>query len=188
VTLQSPVETAHHFWKTLLTAGDTVIDATCGNGKDTLILSKLVAPTGKVYAIDIQQEALDRTQLLLSEHLTPQERLQITLLHQSHVTFPHADNVKLIVYNLGYLPRGDKTLTTQTSTTLISLSKALDLIPAGGAISITCYPGHPEGAREEEAILKLVTALPSHLWNVCYHEWINRLLSPSLILVQKRAS
>src|SRR6185436_10014836 len=76
----------------------------------------------------------------------------ITFLHQCHTQLPQDEKVKLIVYNLGYLPGGNKSLTTLTSTTLTSLNTAYALLAPGGALSITCYPGHPEGAREEAAI------------------------------------
>ena len=146
------LEKAHQFWKKFLNPSDFVIDATCGNGKDTAILAGLV-PEGHVYSIDIQQDAISKAQAAVHAE-------NVTFLHQCHSKLPHNERVKLVVYYLGYLPGGYKQLTSQTSTTLISVSKALELLPEGGALSITCYPGHEEGAREEEALQEWSKHLP----------------------------
>lgn len=138
------LEKAHQFWKKFLKPSDHVIDATCGNGKDTAILAHLV-PTGHVYAIDIQKDAIKSAQSHLSFS-------NVSFLHQCHTQLPKDQKVRLVVYNLGYLPGGNKHLTSRVETTLISITTALELLPLGGALSITCYPGHEEGAREEKAI------------------------------------
>jgi hypothetical protein len=85
------------------------------------------------------------------------------------------------VYNLGYLPGGKKSITTQTDTTLESVKLSLELLADDGAISITCYPGHEEGAREEKELLAFAETLSSKEWNVCQHKWLNRPRSPSLL-------
>lgn len=173
---------AHHYWSFLLAQGDTAIDATCGNGQDTLQLAKLLNQKGggHVIGLDIQETAIEKTSVLLKEH-----GLQATLLRQSHELFPTADPVKLIVYNLGYLPGGNKSLTTQTETTLKSLDNALRLIQNGGAISLTAYPGHEEGLREFHAVREFLQDLPASEWSICEHQWINRPLAPVLFFLQK---
>jgi len=94
--------------------------------------------------------------------------------------------VRLITYNLGYLPGGgDKSLTTKVETTVESVRKALKLIQAGGAISITLYPGHSEGQREETQLLSFIKKLTPLEWNCCHHQWLNRNKSPSLLFIQK---
>ncbi len=138
------LEKAHRFWKEHLKPSDHVIDATCGNGKDTAILAKLV-PQGKVYAIDIQVDAIKKAKA----HV---QASNVTFLNQSHTDLPQDQHVRLVVYNLGYLPGGNKLFTSQTTSTLESVSKALEMLPIGGALSITCYPGHAEGANEEKAL------------------------------------
>jgi hypothetical protein len=184
---QSHLDLAHHYWKQLLQNGGWAIDATCGGGHDTLLLAGLLlnkANSG-VIAIDIQEEAISRTrELLPPTHLT-----NVHLFQQSHADFPSLATtvpIKLIVYNLGYLPRGNKQLTTQTSITLQSVQNALPLLTPGGAISITCYPGHPEGAIEEKALLEMATQLPPTHWNVCHHTFPNRNAAPSLLLIQSQ--
>ncbi len=110
------------------------------------------------------------------------------MCHQCHSEFPETiKNVKLIVYNLGYLPGGDKTITTRINTTLQSISKALTLLYNEGCLSITVYPGHTEGAIETQSLLAMLQALDPKAWSCCYHRWINRGdTSPGLILVQRK--
>lgn len=178
---------AKKYWKALLSPRDLVVDATCGNGQDTLYLSHLV-PEGIVFSFDIQQEALSNAELLLKSHLPPEQLQRVFLVLQSHakweaISFPFPP--KLIVYNLGYLPGGDKQITTKTVTTLESIKKGLSLLDSKGALSITCYPGHPEGALEEKEILDFFSSLPFKDWMICHHRFINRSNAPSLFWVSK---
>lgn len=148
------IELAHAFWRTLVQPGDLVIDATCGNGKDSLVLAQLVGESGVLIGLDIQEEALERTRARLMAHLPPAQLKNIHLFLQSHETFPPLERApKLVVYNLGYLPGGNKKITTLLETTLASIKNALQLLSPGGALSIVCYPGHPEGAREAKGLL-----------------------------------
>lgn len=184
---QSHLDLAHRYWKSLLHCGDWVIDATCGRGNDTLELAHLLQEKGGggVIGIDIQQEAILATRELLE---TRGLLSNVHLFHGSHTDFPKLAGevpIKLVVYNLGYLPKGNKGLTTQVATTLQSVEKALELLVPGGGLSIACYPGHPEGALEEKALVGLLGSLPPALWNVYNHSSLNRNAAPSLILVQK---
>lgn len=173
---------AKNYWKGLLQPSDLAIDATCGNGHDTLFLSELC----HVIGLDIQTQALQNTEALLLRH---QKRAVLhRLSHAAIDTLPLPHAPRLIVYNLGYLPQGNKAITTQTETTLESLKKGMELLADDGAISITCYPGHEEGEREEKALLAFVETLPSSTWSVCLHRWLNRPRSPSLIWVHKTKS
>lgn len=188
---QSHLDLAHHYWEQLVKPGDSVIDATCGNGKDTLFLAKLTLQNsmeGIVYAHDIQTEAIKSAQHYLATNLSTQQMANIQFVLGCHSQFSSEvlpGTIKLIVYNLGYLPGGDKSKTTFHDTTLKSLQRATELIISGGAISITCYPGHQEGAVEEEEVLAFASKLPGKIWNCCHHRWINREKSPSLLLLQK---
>lgn len=187
---KSHINLAHRYWRELLVPGDIVIDATCGNGKDSLCLAQLAIKnnTGQLYCLDVQAQAIESTQNYLKKHLAEEDYLRICFMHGCHSAFPQnikPKTVKLIVYNLGYLPSGNKELTTQTTTTLLSIQNALDLIIPGGMISITCYPGHAEGAIEEINLLKFAASLSPQIWSCCHHKWVNRMNSPSLLLLQK---
>ena len=154
---------AHEYWERLLSPMDIVIDATCGNGKDTRVLSQLV-PQGHVYTIDIQASALIKAQSYISSK-------NVTYLLQCHTLIPDIRSIKLIVYNLGYLPGGNKHLTTQTNTTLLSLEKASQVLDLGGALSIMCYPGHPNGKEETLAVKNWCYRLNPQYWKLYFHEW-----------------
>jgi SAM-dependent methyltransferase len=187
---QSHLDLAHDYWERLLQNGDWAIDATCGAGRDTLMLAKILQKRGNggIIGIDIQEESILRTRELLQTNLPPDVLSKIHLHRQSHHDFPPIaaqSPIKLVVYNLGYLPQGNKQLTTLAQSTLESVQRALKLLLPGGALSITCYPGHPEGAIEERALLKITATLSSSTWNVCHHSFLNRTSSPSLILIQK---
>lgn len=188
---QTHLDLAHAYWNRLVQHGDIVVDATCGNGHDTLLLAELALAKdkGMVYGLDIQHAAITKTSQLIENHLPSQYLSRVKLLGQCHSTFPseiEKESVKLIVYNLGYLPGSDKSITTMLTTTLQSLSSALDLLCSGGCISLTAYPGHTEGAHEEQALLRLLEGLDKQLWSCCHHRWVNRkATSPSLFLIQK---
>lgn len=164
---------AHAYWKNILSQGDTVIDATCGNGHDTFYLAQLGV---RVIGYDIQEVAISATQKRVPEAL---------LHHRSHTIFEESE-AALIVYNLGYLPGGNKELTTTCESTLQSVSHALQI--ASKAISITCYPGHSEGAREESLLVEWASTLDSKKWSICYHRWLNRERAPSLLWLERQPS
>lgn len=172
-----------------LKKGDCVIDATCGNGHDTLFLAQLILTddSGHVYGYDIQEQALDSTRLLLKNSLSKSLLDKITLFHKSHENFsdiPSSIPIRLIVYNLGYLPKGDKSITTLKETSLKSIQNGLKKISPKGALCITCYPGHAEGKQEEKMILDYLKTLPKEDWKVLFHQQLNRPLSPSFIWLE----
>lgn len=166
---------AKQYWKEHLLPNDVAIDATCGNGHDTLFLKELGAT---VFALDIQEEAVKKTKELAGE---------VTILQMSHA-FIHQISLpkppRLIVYNFGYLPGGDKSITTRWETSLESIRLSLGMVEKGGALSILCYPGHDEGKIEEQKITEYLASLPSSGWLICQHRYINRPKSPVLIWVK----
>lgn len=170
---------AKDYWRAHLKKSDLAIDATCGNGHDTLFLSDLCSVIG----LDIQTTAIQNTEALLARH--QKKAILHRLPHEKIDILPLPYPPSLIVYNLGYLPRGNKSITTETAKTLKSVKKSIDMLTANGALSITCYPGHDEGLREEKALEDWAASLPSDRWLVCQHKWINRTRAPSLIWVQQ---
>ena len=112
--------------------GDICIDATMGNGNDTLLLSSLCGKDGHVFAFDIQEAALINTRKRLMEADAPQN---YTLLLESHTNIEHyvdPGTASCITFNLGYLPGGDHTKATHADTSIAALSKSLDLLQKGG--------------------------------------------------------
>lgn len=127
---------------------DLVIDATIGNGKDTVALAKMV-PEGKVFGFDIQKSAIQKAKVELEkEQLTNFELFQTGHEYMTEILKDYQNKISFIVFNLGYLPGGDKTITTTVETTKKALEEAEKLLNNKGKILITVYPGHEEGKRE----------------------------------------
>lgn len=165
---------AKNYWRAHLKSHDVAIDATCGNGHDTLFLSELCCVIG----LDLQAEAIATTSARAPKAVL--HRLSHTEIDQIPLPSPP----RLIVYNLGYLPGGDKSIFTKTKSTLESVKKGLAMLALDGALSITCYPGHDEGLLEEKALLKWATTLPPKKYFICYHKWLNRSRSPTLFWIK----
>jgi 16S rRNA C1402 N4-methylase RsmH len=161
------VEQVHHYLETVLRPGDIAVDATVGNGHDTLFLARLVGEQGRVYGFDIQQQALDAATRRLQE----QQVLQQVELHQTgheHLTerLP-ADTrgrIKAVMFNLGYLPSGDKAITTRPNTTLKALECILEWLAPDGVVSVLAYTGHPGGREEAERVKSWAAELDREKW------------------------
>jgi len=142
------VKIQEHF-ATVTESPKTAIDATCGNGHDTVFLANLVSD--QVFAFDVQQQALEQTQHKLEE-ANLQDKVE--LIHSGHEQLKKFVTVQVdvIMFNLGYLPSSDKTITTNTMTTLPALDAATELLTANGIMTVLCYPGHTEGFVETQAV------------------------------------
>lgn len=172
--------------------GGFAVDATAGNGHDTVLLAELVGDSGHVFAFDIQAAALNTTAERLEKEAF---RDRVTLIHDSHAYMTAhlpeylKGRVEAILFNLGYLPRGDKTLTTQPDSTLAALEAGLQLIAPGGIISLVIYVGHPGGQAEAEAVLRLSQALDPQKYHTFRYELINHPTHPPfLVVIEKRDS
>ncbi|KAL5811484.1 hypothetical protein ACOSQ4_028052 [Xanthoceras sorbifolium] len=186
-------EVAHLVWKHVVRKGDIVVDATCGNGYDTLAMLKLVADesgTGCVYGLDVQGEALDNTSSLLDETVNRAEKQLVKLFNICHSKIeevvPKDTSVRLVAFNLGYLPGGDKTVITKSETTLMALEAAERILIQGGLISMVVYVGHPGGREELETVEAFASRLSVDNWICCKFQMLNRPLAPVLVFLFKR--
>lgn len=163
--LRGPVPLSHLLLQRFIQSGSRVIDATCGNGKDTLLLAELVGETGHVWAFDIQQEALDRTAQRLAEQNLQQ---RVSLLHAGHERLLELVKPPLhgVVFNLGWLPGAAREIATGTATTLTALEASLQLLAPAGLVLVTCYPGHAGGDREAAAVQEWAAGLSSRSYFV----------------------
>jgi tRNA A58 N-methylase Trm61 len=160
--------------------GDIVLDCTVGNGNDTISLAKLVGQTGKVYGFDIQKKAIDITlKQLTCENINN----RVILIEDGHenIDLYIQDKLDFIIYNLGYLPKGDKTIKTNKETTLISLKKSLNLLNNNGIILISCYTGHDGGLDEKNLVEQLLSNLDQKIYNVIKYEFINQKNFPPIL-------
>ncbi|KAF7141039.1 hypothetical protein RHSIM_Rhsim06G0242100 [Rhododendron simsii] len=217
-------EVAHSVWRHIVQNGDILVDATCGNGYDTLAMVKMVADkpsTGRVYAMDIQKAALESTSYLLDESLDSDELvfgcpkdakymivMRICMPNLSGITshsggkglvelfaichsrmeevVPKGIPVRLVAFNLGYLPGGDKATITKSETTLQALEAAKRMLAPGGLISLVVYVGHPGGREEYEAVQAFASGLPVENWICCKLQMLNRSSAPILVLLLNR--
>ncbi len=187
---ETPIRLNHFFLLNILKPGHIVLDATCGNGQDTLFLSQQVLQKDKgwVYALDIQKEAIENTQTRLKKNLDTELLKRITLKQSCHSNLSDFAKISfdLIIYNFGYLPGANHELTTTSEASLKSLSQSLDLLKPGAYLSLTCYPGHTEGKGEAREIVRWTESLNSN-YICCQHRWINRSeASPFLLIIHRK--
>lgn len=166
------------------------MDATAGNGHDTLFLARLVGAGGRVYACDLQRTAIESTRARLE---SAGEAAQCTLIHAGHeelsVLLPSEARGKLavVMFNLGWLPGYDKTCITRTETTLCALVQALEWLRPGALLTIVVYPGHAGGDEESVAVGQWASVLPSHTHEVRHYRPANRAgKSPECWVVRPR--
>lgn len=177
----------HHVLRQHIQAGDTVVDATAGNGHDTLLLAQCVGQTGKVLAFDVQTQALAATQARL---LAAQAQQQVELIHASHAQMAvfAPDDLSAVVFNLGYLPHGNKRLTTQPESSLLAIQDALNLLKINGLLVCVIYHGHETGKQEKSCLMAFFAQLPSQQYRVLQYGFVNRHHAPPfVVLVQKAA-
>lgn len=175
---------ARQLFKETVQAGETVIDATAGNGNDTLFLAEHVGETGHVFAFDIQQSALDSTAELLGDL---KERVSLILDSHANVEKYVDAQIGCAVFNLGYLPHSDDlSIVTQSQSTIQAIHKMLGMLKKGGIIAISVYDGHDGGAEERDALLDYVMSLHQADVHVIRYQMINQRNNPPfLIAIEK---
>ena len=171
---------------TYIKPGDTVVDATCGTGQDTVVLARAVGSEGSVYAFDIQKSAHLLTEARLKSHGIA----NVHLVKQSFVSMSEhipEKSAAAVVFNLGWLPGGDHTVTTFWETTRAAVSKALNLLLPGGVLVLCAYPGHPEGDRERHELTGFFATLSNKTYNVLHQRFLNAGPgAPECFVVQKQ--
>jgi len=176
----------HHFLSEILQEGHSAVDGTMGNGHDTLMLAQRVGPQGKVYAFDIQDQALENTRQRLASAGVLDKRVQLIQDGHQHIKKYIDHSIQGAIFNLGYLPGGNHEIITQPGTTLTAIEHTLELLAVGGRLVIVVYPGHPGGQEEKEAVEALASQLDSLKFKVLQLTLLNRPPSaPGVILIEK---
>ncbi|BCG64536.1 MAG: hypothetical protein methR_P2320 [Methyloprofundus sp.] len=185
-TLHSLVTEAHKTIQGYLPQNCISIDATMGNGHDTLFLAR---HSRKVYAFDIQEDALTATNLRLQKNgFNGETTPEISLIHKSHEHMTQyiaaGEKAGVIMFNLGYLPRGDSSIITQQNSTLAALDQSLSLLGQNGIISILAYPGHMGGKSEMSAVINWYQQLDSQAYAITIiHSTQETATSPRLFII-----
>ncbi|MCP3741078.1 class I SAM-dependent methyltransferase [Rossellomorea sp. BNER] len=180
---------ARSLLKNAVSPGDIVVDATLGNGHDTLFLAQLVGDNGRVYGFDIQEEAIQNTRDRLETHELAN---RVTLFKQGHETVMnvippvHHGKVTGAIFNLGYLPGGDKDIVTRPKTTLLAMNQLLEMLAPEGIIILVIYHGHREGAVERDYLLRYVENLDQNYVHVLRYQFMNGINNPPFIIALEK--
>lgn len=166
-------------------SGEIVVDATLGNGHDTVFLAELVGETGRVYGFDVQKEAIAATTSRLAE-----KRLieRATLFHDGHekladlIPEQHHGKVTGAIFNLGYLPGSDKSIVTKPETTIAAIGQLLSIMAPEGIIVLVIYHGHEAGAVERDSLLQFCRELDQQMAHVMQYQFINQQNNPPFIV------
>jgi 16S rRNA C1402 N4-methylase RsmH len=160
------------------------VDATCGNGFDALFLSKVAGESGKVFAFDIQDQAIERTTTLLE---TNSNFKNYEIIKDSHelINKYMSEKIDAALFNLGYLPFSDKEVTTQPDVTVNALKNLLFLLKENGRVYITTYISHDTG-KEIKEIKQFLKDLSKKEYNVIHMKIINKdNAPPELFIIEK---
>ncbi|GEM05504.1 putative rRNA methylase YtqB [Halolactibacillus miurensis] len=181
---------SHQLLKETIQPGDVVVDATMGNGHDTLLLSELVGESGFVYAFDIQEKALTATKQRLEVHQQPPRELILdSHAHVENYLKPeHNRHIKAAIFNLGYLPGSDKTIITTPDSTITAVKTLIDHLTFDGLVILVVYHGHPGGDIERDALTAYLSQLDQKSFDVLRYGFINQKNHPPFILAVKKKS
>ncbi|MFC5648282.1 class I SAM-dependent methyltransferase [Paenibacillus solisilvae] len=207
----SVLSMAHKLIKERVSPGDLVVDATCGNGVDTLMLAELTGPRGCVYAFDIQEQALERTRDRLAaafgddsaaespSHIEgngsaakQKRKPEVHLVLDSHEAMANHIPVgshgraAAVMFNLGYLPGADQTVITKPETTIAALDSAVRLLRIGGIITVVLYPGHSGGDTETREVEQWASSLSVQDCQSVIYRMAQRADAPYLIAIEKK--
>jgi 16S rRNA C1402 N4-methylase RsmH len=183
--LQRILPFAKQLLQTVIQEGDLVVDATIGNGHDTVFLAKLVGSNGHVFGFDIQEDAVINTiERLKTENL--EERASIVRKGHQHIktTIPAElhGTISGAIFNLGYLPGGDQSIVTVPDTTISAIEQLLDIMKPEGTIVIVIYHGHEEGQVERDELMNFVKKIDPRLAHVLEYKFINKQNNPPYIV------
>ena len=181
-----PTALAQEFLRPMIRPGDQVIDATAGNGHDTVFLAECVGEAGRVLAFDVQEAALvsARERVLVAGFSN-----RVEFFHESHARMSEraeAGSVTVVMFNLGYLPGDGHELTTEASETLTALGMAANVLKAGGVLAVICYPGHPAGACEAQAVEEWMAALAAEGWRIARYGAVGTRKPAPFLLIGKK--
>ncbi len=183
--LERVLQYAQTLLKSVVLDGDIAVDATAGNGHDTLFLAQLVGDEGFVYSFDVQKQAVDATLHRLLDNGLEHRALILNTGHENiaqHVTKPVAG----AIFNLGYLPGGNHSIVTKSNTTVTAIGSLLKLLKVGGMIVLVVYHGHEGGKEERDEVIRFVSDLPQKYVHVLRYEFINQKNDPPFIIALEK--
>jgi SAM-dependent methyltransferase len=168
--------------------GALAVDATVGNGYDAQFLAHRVGPKGKVLGFDVQKAALAGARELL-KFVGSIDR--VSLIHDSHSRLanylPAGATIEGAMFNLGYLPRGNRQIITQPETTVMALRSVLEHLAERGRVTILVYRGHEGAVPEYQEVRRFLEQLPEEKWLVEeFASTSDSPIAPRLFRIKKR--
>lgn len=183
------LERVLQYTKTLLSLsiekGEIAVDGTAGNGHDTLFLAKLVGDNGHVYSFDIQQQAVEATELKLKEYDLLSRATVILDGHEHISKYVHGE-IAGAVFNLGYLPGANHHIVTKGNTTIQALKQILAQLKIGGIIVLVVYYGHEGGTEERDTVIDYVSGLSQKHVHVLQYKFLNQKNNPPFIIALEK--
>lgn len=185
LNISSATNFVHFLLSSVIKAGDIVIDATCGNGNDTIFLAKLVGESGKVFAFDIQDNAIKTTSDKLKENSLIN---RVNLIKDSHVNLSKYVNsmVKAVVFNLGYLPNSDRKIVTEPENTIAAIKNSLHLLQSNGLLTVVCYLTHNGGMQEFNSLSHFFKVLNKENREKVIQVTYTDINAPVIFIIQKK--
>jgi predicted methyltransferase len=177
--LKNSLSISHELVSKVVQPGDIVVDATMGNGNDTLFLANLVGDLGKVYAFDVQQLALDNTKKRLTDAGLI-ERAELILEGHQNIGLYAPQGIKAVMFNLGYLPKGDHNIGTKAETTIAAIESSLRLLCKEGIVMLVIYYGGDSGFDEKNAVMEYFKTLDCKKYSVLVHDFVNQVNCPPI--------
>lgn len=182
-----PTHLAQEFLREAIREGDTVIDATAGNGHDTVFLAGCVGETGRVLAFDPQEKATRSARSRVDAAGLARRVDFYPTTHSRMAEHAEAESVSAVMFNLGYLPGEDHAMTTESQETVLALAAAEGLLKSGGVLSVVCYPGHPAGAVEAGAVEAWMSSRTANGWRVAKFGMLGTQQPAPYLLVARKA-
>ena len=183
--LERVIQYAQTLLKMSIAEGDIAVDATAGNGHDTLFLANLVGDDGYVYAFDVQKDAVDATLHRLLDNALEHRAIVLKDGHENIEKYVHKP-VAAAIFNLGYLPGSNHEIVTQPNTTIQAIESLLKLLKIGGVIVLVVYHGHEGGKEERDEVIRFVSDLSQKHVHVLRYEFINQKNDPPFILALEK--
>lgn len=177
--LKNSLHISHEMVSKVVQAGDMVVDATMGNGNDTLFLAKLVGDTGKVYAFDIQTLAIENTKKRLEEAGVA-HRAELVMAGHQNLDQYVPKGIRAVMFNLGYLPKGDHSIGTRAESTIEAIEKSLALLCKEGIIMIVIYYGGDSGFEEKNTVMEYFKGLDCKKYSVLVQDFVNQVNCPPI--------
>ncbi len=183
--LERVLQYAQTLLKSAIGNGDIAVDATAGNGHDTLFLAGLVGDDGFVYAFDVQKQAVDATLHRLLDNALEHRAVVLKDGHENVAKYVDKP-ISGAIFNLGYLPGSDHEVITRPNTTIQALESLLKLLKIGGIIVLVIYHGHEGGKKERDEVIRFVSDLPQKYIHVLRYEFLNQKNDPPFVIALEK--